>query len=181
MQADRGGSADGCADRGALPRNLDAAAEHVGDVVGGQDLGRGPGGVDLPGRQQHRAVHEEPGQEQVVADHEDGLVLTGEVAHEAIQLQWMGDVQVRGGLVEQQHAATLREGASDHDAPALPAAQLVEEAFGQVGHADTGKAVRDDPAIFRRLLSPQDPVRLRITTPERAVMNTITVVGSGTA
>ncbi len=69
----------------------------------------------------------------VVGGHQDGqAVLVGEGAQQLDQLQPGGQVEERGGLVEQQDGGLLGERPRDHEALALAVAELRHRTAGQV-------------------------------------------------
>ncbi len=76
-----------------------------------------------------------------------------------VELEAMPHVEERGGLVEEQHARPLREGARQGDTPPLTAAQLVDAALGEIRQVAPGDRILDDVAILGALLQPRALVR----------------------
>jgi len=70
--------------------------------------------------------------------------LVGQVAHQVEDLDLVTQVEVGGGLVEQQHCGVLRQAAREPHALQLAAGQGVDTALGEVRHARDGHGVRDD-------------------------------------
>lgn len=70
-------------------------------------------------------------------------------------LDLVGDVEVRGRLVEQQQRRLLGQRHGDPDALALAAGQLVHRPVGEVGDPGGGHRLVDDPLVLARPL-PQE-------------------------
>ena len=62
-------------------------------------------------------------------------VPVGQVAHQVEDLDLVAQVEVGGGLVEQQHCGILRQAAREPHALQLAAGQGVDTALGEVRHA----------------------------------------------
>ena len=100
------------------------------------------------------AVHEADrvavggGQVQVV---EGGDDRDAEPMHQLHQSELGMDIEVVGGLVEDEHPALLGERAGDEDSLLLPSAEGGEESMGELGHLHPRQPVGDDPCILGRV------------------------------
>ncbi len=104
--------------------------------------------------EKERAVDEQRGQEEVVADHDDSDAFGRDFAQESIQVKLMGDIQVRRWLIKQQVRAELSQGASYYDALAFTATELSEGTIGQPVHTNTLQAASHQFAINYTITSP---------------------------
>src|SRR5215217_1968143 len=112
----------------------------------------------------HRdAVTEIASESEVVGDEEHrdpGILL--EVLEQVHDLRLHADVEGRSGLVENQHVGIERECGGDTDALALPAAELVWVAAGEIGwEPDPLQKVTDAVAGGRLVESPIEQEGLR--------------------
>ncbi|OLT09454.1 hypothetical protein BJF90_44210 [Pseudonocardia sp. CNS-004] len=100
------------------------------------------------------------------ADRDPGIV--GEIAHQVEDLHLVAQVEVVGGLVEQEHAGVLGEATREPHPLQLPARQLVDRAVRQVRHPrqlhrapHRGRPVRvvaAEPSAVRVPAEPDDVV-----------------------
>ncbi len=140
------------------------------DAREAEDLGHGPFVEDLFGRalpddasvahgDDRRGV--QGGLVEVVGDEHDGLArLFVEVCEEVHDLDLVRDVQVGGGLVEQQGRGVLGEGEGDPHALALAAGELVDGAVDELGGAGGPERLGDDHVLVRVAAAAELPVRV---------------------
>lgn len=89
-----------------------------------------------------------------------------EVAHQAEDLQLVADVEMVGGLVEQEQAALLGQGPGDENPLLLPAGQRGETAVGQMAAPTRSRAwaqMSSSSAVVRSKGGPLCGVRPRAT------------------
>ncbi len=101
---------DGAGD--GMPYAVRADAEHVGQKVGSGARRAGAGGDDAAPVDDVEDVAVGGGEVEVVQRGQDAQAA---VADQAEDVQLVGDVQVVGGFVEDQHPRLLGEGAGDED------------------------------------------------------------------
>lgn len=111
--------------------------EHLGEHGGGQHLGGRAGGRHPPVPQRDEPVRHPRGEAQLVehGHHRHGLLVpvrAGEPAHQVQHLHLVGQVQVAGGLVQQQHGGALSEHERQPRALALAAGELGHLAVGEL-------------------------------------------------
>src|SRR5690606_36891854 len=95
-----------------------------GDHVGGRALG-----VDGAAADGNEVVGVAGGELEVVEhDRDGGAAAAIQLSHHVEDLELVGDVEIGGGLVQQQHLGALGEGHRDPYALALPAGELVAQA-----------------------------------------------------
>ena len=110
-----------------------AHAVHLADQVRGEDLAGRSAGHDAAGVHHVEAVAEGGGLVEVVQHGQGG---DAQLAYQVQDLQLVADVEVGGGLVQQEQAAPLGQGAGEQDALFLPAGQGGEDPFCGAGQAD---------------------------------------------
>jgi hypothetical protein len=152
---DRGGpvAADGdderCAGEG-VGHDAAAQAEDVLDDRLGEDLGRCAGGDDPSSLERDEVVGVAGRQVEVVQDGDDGRAAGAvEVDEQVEHLDLVGDVEVGGRLVEQEHVGVLRERHGDPDPLALAARQLVDPSSGELEAARHLEGAGDGALVVR--------------------------------
>ncbi len=83
--------------------------------------------------------------------HQDGRAVPAQIGKRLHQPEFVTQVQVRAGLVQQKHARFLRQGARDEHQLPLPAAKLVHIRAGKLRDARAGQRLtRRQLIIFSR-------------------------------
>src|SRR5699024_3128481 len=102
--------------------------EHLVGHLLGDDLGRGALGVDLAAVHGDQVIGVAGGEVEVVQHDAHGdAALPVQVAHHVEDLELVGDVEIGGGFVQQQHLRLLGERHRDPHPLALPAGELLEQ------------------------------------------------------
>ncbi len=89
----------------------------------------------------------------------DALVVR-QLAHQVEEFDLVAQVEVGGGLVEEQHAGLLREAAGQPDALELSAGEVFGAAVGEFGDAGEGEGAVDGGPAARVGAAPAAPVRI---------------------
>ena len=114
----------------------------VDDLVGSTD------GEDGPLVHHDDVIGVLGGDVDVVADHDDeDLLVDGEVLEHLGDVELVPDVQVGGGLVQQQDLGLLHESPGEHDLLVLSGGELVERPHGEVRDSQHLQGVVDDVEI----------------------------------
>lgn len=121
---------DGAGDR--VPYGVGADAEHVGEQLGPEYVERRTRRDDPAVRDHVQEVAVGGGEIQVVERRQHGEAARPDQGED---VQLVGDVEVVGGLVEDEDLGSLGESAGDEDALFLAAGQGQEPAVGEMGDA----------------------------------------------
>jgi hypothetical protein len=103
---------------------------------GGEELGAGAVGYDAA------LLHEDDAFDfgwdvvEVVGDQDQAGALSDEAAHAFAEVALGGEVEGVGGLVEQELAGAVDEGAGDEDAALFSGGHFADEVVGEVGGVD---------------------------------------------
>ena len=125
------------------------AAEGLLEVRLGEDLlGRAVG--EHGALEQHGAVAELRHAAEIVGRDQHDPALVAERAEQGDDRLLGLDVDAGEGLVEQDHAAVLRQRAGEEDALLLAAGQFADLALAEVAHADAGERGVDRGAVAGR-------------------------------
>ena len=120
----------------------EGAAERAREIFGGENLGRRAvgehGAVD-----EHDLIAEFGDGAEVVGGNENEPTLVAEFAEQTHDRLLGADIDAGKGLVEEDDAAGLSEGAGHEDAFLLPAGKLADLAVAVIPHADAAQAVLD--------------------------------------
>src|SRR5215218_6953108 len=132
--------------------------EHLADERLGDDLRRRAGGDDRSPAERDDLVGVACGLVEVVQDHEDRASVAGvELGDQLQDGELVGEVEIGGGLVEQQQVGLLGERHRDPCALALPAGQLVDEPPGEVAGGGGFERAREGGFVFAAP-APQEPL-----------------------
>ena len=133
--------------RGPRDRVRDHArveAEHVAQQVFGEHLVRGSRRHDPAGPHRDQAARVARGEVEVVQHHHDRAAhLAVQALDEIEHVDLVGEVEVRGRLVEQDHVGALRERHRDPRTLALAAGELIQRPGGELGHPGPGEGLAD--------------------------------------
>jgi hypothetical protein len=127
------GHHQGCAGHG-VGDDAGVEAEHPSHQVLGHDLAGRALGHDAAAGHGHQVVGVAAGVVEAVEDEHHGAALGGVESGEQVEhLHLVGQIQERGGLVEQHDGCALGQGHGDPRPLALAAGELVDRSVGQLG------------------------------------------------
>ena len=111
-------------------------AEQVGQDWGGEEFGAGAVGYDAALLHEDDAFDFRWDVVEVVGDQDQAGALSDEAAHAFAEVALGGEVEGVAGLVEQELAGAVDEGAGDEDAAFFSGGHFADEVVGEVGGVD---------------------------------------------
>jgi len=95
---------------------------------------------------------------EVVSDHDDGHFMPQ--LHEGLdELGFDGEIDVRGGLIEEKKLGIAGKGAGDHDALALASGEIREWSVGEIRHPDFVESGTSGLATLPRKRSDDESIK----------------------
>jgi hypothetical protein len=141
---------------GGLGQPADCDAVDRLQHLRGQDVLGEPGGDDLAAVEQHEPVAVAGGEVQIVQHHDRR---DPDAPHQVQHLVLVADVEVVGGLVEQQMICLLGQCASDQHPLLLATRELPVVALSKVPGSDAGQRRRRNSIIGTAVALERSPVR----------------------
>jgi hypothetical protein len=128
--------------------DVERDAEDAFEEGGLGDLGGGAGGGQAACFEQDEAGAPAGGEIPIVGDGNDQVALEGELAQGGEEFDLVADVEEGSGLIEEEDAGLLGEGAGDEDALFFAAREIAEVAVAEVGAVHGGEGLVDLGPVF---------------------------------